>query len=90
MKSQLFNLENHVFFFGDIKEARELENTEPYTFCRHSSFGYSVQCGKGYYVVSNLLGLILVTIIRKPKQDSWKRTMVYPKNEALNPSNPPY
>lgn len=88
VKSQLYTLENHMFFFGDIKEAQGLENTEPHTFFRHSSFGYSVQCDEGYYIVSNLLGLILVTIIKKPKQDSWKGTTIYPKNGKINPSIP--
>ena len=87
IKSQLYTVENHMFFFGDIKEAKGLENTEPHTFFRHSSFGYSVQCDDGYYVVSNLLGLILVTIIKKSKKDSWKNTMVYPKNGKVNPYN---
>lgn len=87
-KNELPTIQTHIFFFGDIKEASGLNNSEPHTFFKHSSFGYSVQLDNGYYVVTNLLGLILVTIIRIPKQERWEYTRVYPKVGELNPAEP--
>lgn len=72
-------IENHMFFFEDIKSAdKAISKSEPHTFIRHSSFGYSLISHEydGYYVVSNLSGILLFTLLKKSDIDIWDKTAI--------------
>lgn len=71
--------ENHIFFFDDIKEAsHEISQESPHTFFRHSTFGYTLISHDydGFYVMSNLSGIILITILKKSSIEEWDNTLV--------------
>ena len=77
--SNLENIENHLFFFEDIETATEdIVNSEPHTFMRHSSFGYSFLSYdyNGYYVVSNLSGILIFTLLKRSDVDIWVNTQI--------------
>lgn len=71
--------ENHIFFFDDIKTTDQvIAEDNPHTFFRHSSFGYTVVCHdyKSSYVVSNLSGILICTILEKANIEKWDNTLV--------------
>lgn len=89
MRSYLLNerrdlgfIENHIFFFDTVKSADEdIVTKRPYSFVHGSSFSYVVVTkSEGIYIFSNLTGIIIVTIIKKHKNEKWKNTFV--KNES--------
>lgn len=72
-------IENHMFFFEDIKSAdKSISNAGPHSFMRHSSFGYSLISHdyNGYYVVSNLSGILIFTLLKKGDIDIWDKTKI--------------
>lgn len=71
--------ENHIFFFDDIKEASaEIAQESPHTFFRHSTFGYTLISHDydSFYVMSNLSGIILITILKKASIEEWSNTQI--------------
>lgn len=81
--SDFEGIENHMFFFEDIKSANEaISKAEPHSFMRHSSFGYSFISHDydGYYVVSNLSGILIFTLLKKSDIDIWERTKIENKS----------
>jgi len=79
-RKDISDIENHIFFFDDIKSTSDnkIANDEPHSFFRHSSFGYTVVCNDfdGYYVISNLSGILICTILKKSTVDEWENTYV--------------
>lgn len=72
-------IENHMFFFEDIKSAdKSISNARPHSFMRHSSFGYSLISHDydGYYIVSNLSGILIFTLLEKRDIDIWDKTII--------------
>lgn len=81
-RSDLGFIENHIFFFDTIKSAdEEIASKGLTSFIQGSAFGYTVLTkSDGIYIYANLTGIIIVTIIKKHKQEKWKNTFV--KNES--------
>lgn len=79
-RKDISNIENHIFFFDDIESTtdKEIADAEPHSFFRHSSFGYTVICKDydGYYIISNISGIIICTILKKSKIEEWENTFV--------------
>lgn len=75
------DMENHVLPVFEITGASpELNDIEPNFLFRISAFGYSffVAGLDGFYVFANLAGVLIVTVIRKGKNDVWENTLVQP------------
>lgn len=72
-------IKNHIFFFDTVKESDGLPN--PHTTIQGSVFGFSVGYDEEntFYVISNLSGIIIVTILKGHSQELWRNTFV--KNE---------
>ncbi|GLH64483.1 hypothetical protein [Parageobacillus sp. G301] len=78
-RNDISKIENHIFFFDDIKRTdKVIADADPHTFFRHSSFGYTVICNdfNGYYVISNLSGILICTILEKSSIENWENTYV--------------
>ncbi|URZ04229.1 hypothetical protein [Clostridium felsineum] len=77
--NSICNIENHIFFFDKVKNADEdIVKSNPNRFFRSSSFGYTLICHEfdGYYVFSNLAGILICTLLKPSKQDKWENTLV--------------
>lgn len=81
-RRDLGNIENHIFFFDDIRELTantdEVANLKPhitihrgigsYTFCEEKQ--------RTYATLTNMLGIILITIYHKGPQEVWENTEI--------------
>lgn len=74
------NLKNHIFFFDTVEEADGLPNNL-HTTMQGSVFGFSVGYNQEdtFYIMTNLSGIVIVTIIKEHSQEKWRNTFV--KNE---------
>ncbi|WP_191559403.1 hypothetical protein [Metabacillus idriensis] len=78
-RSDLDNIENHIFFFDTVKSMEGPETLRnPHVLVQGSAFGYTVLANEhdAIYVFANLTGAIIVTIIKKAKKEKWKNTFV--------------
>ena len=78
-RDDIEDIENHMFFFDDIQSAPEsISKAQPHSFMRHSTFGYSLisKDYNGYYVVANLSGILIFTLLMKSSMDVWERTKI--------------
>lgn len=78
-RSDLSFIENHIFFFDDVKSIdSSLRISSPHRLIQGSAFGYTVltKNPKGIYVVANLTGIIIVTIIKKATKEKWRNSYV--------------
>lgn len=77
-RDDIGHIENHIFFFDDIKETNDADfiDSGPHSFLRHSSFGYTFTAKGGHYVVANLLGIIICSILSKSDIEEWKNTHI--------------
>lgn len=78
-RSDLSSIENHIFFFDDIKSIdSSAEINNPHRLIQGSAFGYTVltKDPKCIYVFANLTGVIIVTIIKRATDEKWKNTYV--------------
>ncbi|WLR52488.1 hypothetical protein LC040_06180 [Bacillus tianshenii] len=86
----LRDIENHVFFFNPIETASEdMADLNLHTVFGGSVFGYTFisHDHDSYYVFLNLQGLVLVTIIKSARQESWNNTLVH-KEGRFDPNKP--
>lgn len=81
------SIENHIFFFDKIEKADEnIIKNNPNRFFRGSSFGYTLICHQydGYYVFSNLAGVLICTILKPAKEDRWGNTLIDNKHGRIS------
>ncbi len=86
-RNDIGDIENHIFFFeGATDVSAELVPTEPNTFIRSSTFGYVLFIleHEAYYILCNLAGVFIFTLIRKQASDIWENTKVELKGGALS------
>ncbi|GFN34168.1 hypothetical protein PCURB6_44280 [Paenibacillus curdlanolyticus] len=80
-RNDIGDIENHIFFFDTIERTTdEIVSHNPHVFFRTSSFGYTFITygyGEGYYVYSNLAGILICTIIKKSDEDKWENTLIH-------------
>ncbi|MFJ7681642.1 hypothetical protein [Peribacillus butanolivorans] len=81
-KSNLGSIETHLFFYENVeKMSREILHLRPHSMVHGGVFGYTViSTSGGIFIFNNLLGVIIVTIIKAAKNEKWKNTFV--KNES--------
>lgn len=76
------HIENHMLFLENIALSdKDISKAEPHSFIRHSSFGYSLISHDydGYYIVSNLSGILIFTLLKKSEIDLWDKTKIEKK-----------
>lgn len=81
-RSDLGNIENHIFFFDDIKElsvgASNFADLRPHaTFHRGiASYTFCNEDEKTYGTLTNMLGVILITLYHKGQREVWNNTEI--------------
>lgn len=77
-RQDIGNIENHIFFFDKITDASEkIVNCGPNVFFKNSSFGYTTAIDKkSIYIITNLCGILIITILKRPNDDKWENTIV--------------
>lgn len=76
---ELKEVENHIFFFNEIDVASKvISEMNLHSALGSCVVGYTVLCDSygSSYVFLNLQGLVMVTILKPSKLDSWKGTQV--------------
>ncbi|XID90469.1 hypothetical protein ACF3MZ_18215 [Paenibacillaceae bacterium WGS1546] len=86
-RNDIDEIENHIFFFDTIERTTDdISAHNPHVFFRTSSFGYTYVTygyGEGYYVYSNLAGILICTLIKKSVEDKWENTYIQPNTGKL-------
>lgn len=81
-RSDIGNIENHIFFFDEIKElssgASNLVDLRPHaTFHRGiGSYTFCYEDEKTYGTLTNMLGVILITLYHKGQREVWNNTEI--------------
>lgn len=81
-RSDLNNIENHIFFFDDIRElsvgARNIADLKPHTTIHRgiSSYTFCNEQEKTYVTLTNMLGIMLITIYHKGTREIWENTQI--------------
>lgn len=89
-RNDIASIENHIFFFNDIKKAYEgLKELRPHMFFTRSEGGYTFYNSslKTYMTVSNLMGIIIISIYKKGKEEYWDNTQVFNKPGIIKAKN---
>ena len=81
--SDIFNIENHIYFFENIKEINgnlkeHISSMNPHTTFHRGITSYSVCYEKlmTYATVTNMMGIILVTLYSKGEDEMWINTKI--------------
>lgn len=79
-RTDIGKIENHIFFFERIAEV-EGENAEKFCLSPHTTIHRSVTSYTHYsentiFTVSNLMGIILVTLYEKGFEEKWEATKI--------------
>ena len=91
-RTDIGNIEHHIFFFDRIKTATAPEDN-PYITCNphrtiHRSLGsYSGYMGNTIYTFSNLMGIIIVTLYEKDDKEEWTGTQIFNKAGTVYAKN---
>lgn len=81
-RNDLGKIENHIFFFDDIKElsvgASNFADLKPHaTFHRGiGSYTFCYEDEKTYGTLTNMMGVILVTLYHKGQREVWNNTEI--------------
>lgn len=76
-RKNLYDIENHLFFSDTVVRKIAIDKELP-SLIEGSVQGYIVGSAdrKSLYVLTNLLGIYIVTILNKPKKEVWKNTFI--------------
>jgi len=81
-RSDLGSIENHIFFFDEIQELSgdigEISKLRPHaSFHRGiTSFTSCYEEQKTYGTISNMMGIVLITLYNKGKEEKWENSKV--------------
>lgn len=86
MKDYLLNkrddicyIENHLFFFDDIKNCSDdISDLNSHHSIRGSQGGYTIynEFSRTFGTISNLLGILIISLYSKGKDESWENTLI--------------
>lgn len=80
-RPDLGNIEHHIFFFDRIKDVEAPEDSlfkvgQPHATIHRSLTSYSGYSDNTIFTISNLLGIIIVSLYSKDKNEVWDGTQV--------------
>lgn len=89
-RSDLGKTENHIFFFDEIqsikgKSKNEINELRPHVSLHRSITSYTFSydnvstCGN----ITNMLGIVLITLFKKAPTEKWENTIVLNSNGTL-------
>lgn len=98
IKNEISNIENHIFFFDDVKEIMgkindvDLNDLRPNETIHRAISSYTVcyEKEKTYVTITNMLGIVLLTFYNLGKDERWINTkivnsssVIYAKNQQV-------
>lgn len=91
-RTDLSNIEHHIFFFERIMNANApddnlLKTGRPHTTIHRSLTSYSGYSDNTIYTISNLMGIVVVTLYSKDVDEIWKNTQVFNEKNILVAAN---
>lgn len=86
------NIENHIFFFERIQEVNAPSDSIYHTGKPHVTIHRSLALYSGYYdntiyTISNLMGIIIVTLYEKDVDEKWNGTEIFNKDSFVVAKN---
>ena len=80
-RTDLAEIEHHIFFFDRIMEVNEpadslFKTGRPHTTIHRSLTSYSGYADNTVYTISNLMGIVVVTLYSKDPDEFWQRTQI--------------
>lgn len=94
-RSDLANIEHHIFFFDRVKSVSHMDSIvdkgKNFNVAIHRALqSYSGYADNTIYTISNLMGIILITLYSKDEDEKWNRTQInngkgclYAKNQEI-------
>lgn len=86
-RQDIGSIEHHIFFFDRIVKVDTadsiLKNGWPHTIIHRSLTTYSGYLDNTIYTVSNLMGIVVVTLYSKDNDEEWKGTQVFNETNTL-------
>ena len=91
-RSDIGNIENHIFFFERIQEVNAPADSIYHTGKPHVTIHRSLASYSGYYdntiyTISNLMGIIIVTLYEKDADEEWNGTEIFNKDSSVVAKN---
>lgn len=91
-RSDIGNIENHIFFFERIREVNATEDSIYHTGKPHVTIHRSLTSYSGYYdstiyTISNLMGIIIVTLYEKDADEKWNGTEIFNRDSSVVAKN---
>jgi hypothetical protein len=91
-RDDLGNIEHHIFFFDRIMNAKTdgdnlFKSGRPHTTIHRSLTSYSGYSGNTIYTISNLMGIIIVTLYSRNDNEVWKGTQVFNDSQTIVAAN---
>ena len=80
-RADLGKIEHHIFFFGRITEVNAVSDSlfkkgRPHTTIHRSLTSYSGYADNTIYTITNLMGIVIVTLYSKDQDELWQRTQI--------------
>ena len=90
-RSDIGNIENHVFFFERVKEiGQQCDDSfylNPHVTVHRATGSYTHYSEDTIFTISNLMGIIIVTIYQKGNKESWCGTKIEYDNGRIIAAN---
>ena len=92
-RSDIGDIEHHILFFGEIDkiygEIEGLERLKPHVVFHRGIFSYTF-CNeeeKTYVTMTNMMGIILVTLYSRSKNEVWENTQILNTKSNIKAKN---
>lgn len=91
-RADLAEIEHHIFFFDRVMEANTptdsiFKNGRPHETIHRSLISYSGFADNTIYTISNLMGIVIVTLYSKDQDEFWEGTQVKNRDSAIEAKN---
>ena len=87
-RNEIGAIENHIFFFDEIREI--LGNTDMADLRPHAtihrgitSYSFCYEKEGTYGTITNMMGIVLITLYKKGPQEKWNRTQIINGNGTI-------
>lgn len=91
-RDNIGNIEHHIFFFDRIMNVEAVDDNllksgRPHTTIHRSLTSYSGYSDNTIYTISNLMGIVIVTLYSRDDNEVWERTRVFNESQTIVAAN---
>jgi hypothetical protein len=86
-RADLDKIEHHIFFFDRVQSSTAPDSENINVVVHRTEQSYSAFADGTIFTISNLMGILVVTLYQKDNRESWLGTRVYNKPGKLYTSN---